>query len=113
MEHEKLLTPVQVCMDNKGQNLHQNALVVNPLPSPLAAEANACLEALRWVRAQVMKCLTIQTDCVLVKILQSQGEVTGWQIMSIVSDIINYSKIGRNVIQPAHKLTTDVIKLFN
>ncbi|CAL5342766.1 unnamed protein product [Camellia sinensis] len=110
-----------ICLSSGGHKLYQQALAVQPLPTPLAAEAMAYWEALRWAKDAGIEGLTIQTDCqVLVTMLQHKKEVQDWKIMYLVSDIINYSKqfkyvsickVGRNVIQPARKLTIDVIKL--
>ncbi|CAL5348423.1 unnamed protein product [Camellia sinensis] len=97
-----------VCMDQHGQIVHQRAQVVNQLPSPTAAEAMACLEALSRARSTGKTSLHLLTDCqVLVNILNSKGTKLDWQIMSIVYDICNYckdfdyiciSKVGRNVV---------------
>ncbi|CAL5339941.1 unnamed protein product [Camellia sinensis] len=39
------------------------------LPSPLAAETKACVEAIKWAKAAKLKRITIQTDCqVLIRV---------------------------------------------
>ncbi|CAL5424282.1 unnamed protein product [Camellia sinensis] len=109
-----------ICLDNKNQMINQTALVVHPLQIPLVAEAKACLEVVRWVVKEGMKCVTVQTDCqVMVRMLQKQGMETTWLIATIINDIIYYSKffdylciskVGRDVIQLAHELATNAFK---
>ncbi|THG11304.1 hypothetical protein TEA_014274 [Camellia sinensis var. sinensis] len=52
-----------ICLSSGGHKLYQQALAVQPLPTPLAAEAMAYWEALRWAKDAGIEGLTIQTDC--------------------------------------------------
>ncbi|CAL5406692.1 unnamed protein product [Camellia sinensis] len=60
---EGVLSIAWICLNSGGHKLYQQALAVQPLPTPLAAEAIAYWEALRWAKDAGIEGLTIQTDC--------------------------------------------------
>ncbi|KAI7988804.1 hypothetical protein LOK49_LG13G00136, partial [Camellia lanceoleosa] len=60
-----------ICLNAGGHKLYQQALAVQPLPTPLAAEAMAYWEALRWAKDPGIE----TTHHVLVTMLQHKKEV--------------------------------------
>ncbi|GMP25173.1 hypothetical protein CsSME_00002164 [Camellia sinensis var. sinensis] len=100
-----------VGVDSKGIQLAQKQLSFFT-HSAVVAEAQACLEALKWCLQSHIKAITILTDCYALITQLNDNSKAEWDIRHILLDIkllckyfdhVYISKVPRRHVQAAHK----------